>query len=92
MKKYRAWSALGKVTVCVNVMVQGVEPDPVVEVLAVVPVKDTISLPVAAAAQAATEWPPQWQWALHLEGLLASCDGGFIQRARQAMAALMMPH
>jgi hypothetical protein len=48
-QKYLAWAALGKVTVCVNVIVQAVVPEPVPEVFDVVPVNAVIALPEAAA-------------------------------------------
>ena len=48
-QKYLAWSALGKVTVCVNVMVQADCPDPVAVVLLVVPEKVPNCVPELAA-------------------------------------------
>ena len=44
-QKYRAWLALGKVTVCVKVMVQAACPEPVAVVLLVVPVNVPYSVP-----------------------------------------------
>ena len=49
LKKYLSWAALGNVTVCVNVMVQAAVPEPVAEVLLVVPVNVPYSVPDAAA-------------------------------------------
>lgn len=49
LKKLRNAVLLAKVTVCVNVMVQAVVPDPVVVVLLVVPVNIPYSVPCAAA-------------------------------------------
>jgi hypothetical protein len=49
LKKYLAWSALGNVTVCVNVMVQAFCPDPVAVVFDVVPENVPIVVPEAAA-------------------------------------------
>ena len=48
-QKYRAASADAKVMVCVNVMVQAVEPEPVALVLLVVPLKVPMVVPDAAA-------------------------------------------
>jgi hypothetical protein len=48
-QKYLAASALANVTVCVNVMVQADVPDPVAEVLLVVPENTPYSVPEAAA-------------------------------------------
>ena len=48
-QKYLAWSALGNVTVCVNVIVQVVCPEPVAVVLAVVPLAYPTSAPELAA-------------------------------------------
>ena len=48
-QKKRAWSALAKVTVCVNVMVQAACPEPVAVVLLVVPENTPYSVPEAAA-------------------------------------------
>ena len=49
LKKYRKASALAKVTVCVNVMVQAAWPEPVAEVFDVVPENTPYSVPEAAA-------------------------------------------
>jgi hypothetical protein len=48
-QKYLAWSALGNVTVCVNVIVQADCPEPVALVLLVVPENVPYSVPDAAA-------------------------------------------
>jgi hypothetical protein len=48
-QKYLAWSALGKVTVCVKVIVQAEAPDPVPEVLAVLPDHVLLVVPTLAA-------------------------------------------
>ena len=49
LKKYLSASALAKVTVCVNVMVQAACPEPVAVVLLVVPENVPTSVPDAAA-------------------------------------------
>ena len=48
-QKYLAWSALGNVMVCVQTIVQAAPPEPVAEVLAILPVQVLLIVPDAAA-------------------------------------------